>query len=114
MTCMTAIIIIMMLGILEGYLIAVFRECYRREMLRQRGAPAGSGEPPLPNTRCYYQQIYSYTSRSRRPRRAGSPRWHTRAVTISKFIVLPRVRAVHDGQRDAAPKVKVSICAAVS
>lgn len=34
MTCMTAIII-MLLGILEGYLIAECRECYRRDKLRQ-------------------------------------------------------------------------------
>lgn len=35
MTCMTAIIIIMLLSIFEGYLIAVCRECYRREALRK-------------------------------------------------------------------------------
>lgn len=36
MTCMTVIIIIiMLLSIFEGYLIAVFRECYRRDKLRQ-------------------------------------------------------------------------------
>lgn len=47
MTCMTAIIIIMLLSIFEGYLIAVFRECYRRETLRRYHEETGKPDEEI-------------------------------------------------------------------